>query len=63
MVNIIWIILVLFAIWFIYVLGTDIIKHKNNLEKVYKNLLGILKENTELKQYLPDVIKSILMLF
>jgi len=34
MVNIIWIILVLFAIWFIYVLGADIIKHKNNLEKV-----------------------------
>jgi uncharacterized membrane protein YfcA len=34
MVNVIWIILVLFAIWFIYVLGTDIIKHKNNLEKV-----------------------------
>ena len=31
MVNIIWIILVLFAIWFIYVLGADIIKHKNNL--------------------------------
>jgi len=34
MVNVIWIILVLFAIWFIYVLGADIIKHKNNLEKV-----------------------------
>ena len=34
MVNAIWIILVLFAIWFIYVLGADIIKHKNNLEKV-----------------------------
>jgi len=34
MVNIIWIILVLFAIWFIYILFTDIIMHKNNLEKV-----------------------------
>lgn len=34
MVNIIWIILVLFAIWFIYILFTDIIKHKNNFEKV-----------------------------
>ncbi|TRZ82369.1 MAG: sulfite exporter TauE/SafE family protein [Sediminibacterium sp.] len=42
MVNIIWIILVLFAIWFIYVLGTDIIKHKNNLEKVSWIKTGII---------------------
>ena len=42
MVNIIWIILVLFAIWFIYVLGTDIIKHKNNLEKVSWVKTGII---------------------
>jgi uncharacterized membrane protein YfcA len=42
MVNAIWIILVLFAIWFIYVLGTDIIKHKNNLEKVSWIKTGII---------------------
>ena len=42
MVNIIWVILVLFAIWFIYVLGTDIIKHKNNLEKVSWVKTGII---------------------
>ena len=42
MVNIIWIILVLFAIWFIYVLGVDIIKHKNNLEKVSWVKTGII---------------------
>jgi uncharacterized membrane protein YfcA len=42
MVNIIWIILVLFAIWFIYVLGADIIKHKNNLEKVSWVKTGII---------------------
>jgi uncharacterized membrane protein YfcA len=42
MVNVIWIILVLFAIWFIYVLGTDIIKHKNNLEKVSWVKTGII---------------------
>jgi uncharacterized membrane protein YfcA len=42
MVNVIWIILVLFAIWFIYVLGADIIKHKNNLEKVSWIKTGII---------------------
>jgi uncharacterized membrane protein YfcA len=42
MVNAIWIILVLFAIWFIYVLGTDINKHKNNLEKVSWVKTGII---------------------
>ncbi|MEI6151078.1 MAG: sulfite exporter TauE/SafE family protein [Chitinophagia bacterium] len=42
MVNAIWIILVLFAIWFIYVLGADIIKHKNNLEKVSWVKTGII---------------------
>ena len=42
MVNLIWIILVLFAIWFIYVLGADIIKHKNNLEKVSWVKTGII---------------------
>jgi len=34
MVNFIWVILVLFAIWFIYILTTDYLKHKNNLEDV-----------------------------
>ena len=34
MVNIIWIILVLFAVWFIYILATDIFKHKDELENV-----------------------------
>jgi uncharacterized membrane protein YfcA len=42
MVNAIWVILVLFAIWFIYVLGADIIKHKNNLEKVSWGKTGII---------------------
>ena len=42
MVNAIWIILVLFAIWFIYVFGADIIKHKNNLEKVSWVKTGII---------------------
>lgn len=42
MVNAIWVILVLFAIWFIYVLGADIIKHKNNLEKVSWVKTGII---------------------
>ena len=42
MVNVIWIILVLYAIWFIYVLGADIIKHKNNLEKVSWVKTGII---------------------
>jgi len=42
MVNVIWIILVLFAIWFIYVFGADIIKHKNNLEKVSWVKTGII---------------------
>lgn len=42
MVNAIWVILVLFAIWFIYVLGADIIKHKNNLEKVSWIKTGII---------------------
>jgi hypothetical protein len=41
-------------------LDTDPIR--NNLEKVYKNLLGLLKNNMEIKKYLPDVVKSILML-
>jgi hypothetical protein len=34
MVNFIWVILVLFAIWFIYILTTDYLKHKNELEDV-----------------------------
>lgn len=34
MVTITWVVLVLFAIWFIYVLASDIIQHKNSLEKV-----------------------------
>ena len=34
MVNIIWIILILFAVWFIYILATDVLKNKNNLENV-----------------------------
>jgi len=42
MVNAIWVILVLFAIWFIYVLGADIIKHKSNLEKVSWVKTGII---------------------
>jgi uncharacterized membrane protein YfcA len=34
MVNLIWIVLVLFSFWFIYVLATDIIKNKKNLENI-----------------------------
>ena len=34
MVNLIWIVLVLFSLWFIYVLASDIIKNKKNLENI-----------------------------
>jgi uncharacterized membrane protein YfcA len=34
MVNLIWIVLVLFSGWFIYVLASDIIKNKKNLENI-----------------------------
>ena len=34
MVNLIWVLLVLFSFWFIYVLATDIIKNKKNLENI-----------------------------
>lgn len=34
MVNIIWLILVVFALWFIYILGTDFLAHKDDLEDV-----------------------------
>ena len=34
MVNIIWLVLVLFALLYIYVFAVDIIKNRNNLENV-----------------------------
>lgn len=34
MVNIIWLILVVFALWFIYILVADFLKHKDDLEDV-----------------------------
>jgi uncharacterized membrane protein YfcA len=34
MVNLIWIVLILFSLWFIYVLASDIIKNKKNLENI-----------------------------
>ena len=34
MVNLIWILLVLFSFWFIYMLASDIIKNKKNLENI-----------------------------
>lgn len=34
MVNLIWIILILFSVWFIYVLASDIKKNKKNLENI-----------------------------
>ncbi len=34
MVNLIWIFLILFSLWFIYMLATDILKNKNNLEHI-----------------------------
>lgn len=34
MVNLIWIFLILFSLWFIYILATDILKNKNNLEHI-----------------------------
>ena len=34
MVNIIWMILVVFALWFIYILIIDFVKHKDELENV-----------------------------
>ncbi len=34
MVAITWIVLVILAIWFIYIFAVDILKNKNNLEKV-----------------------------
>ena len=34
MVNLIWIVLILFAVWFIYVLASDILKNKKNLENI-----------------------------
>ena len=34
MVNLIWFVLVLFSLWFIYVLASDIIKNKKNLENI-----------------------------
>ena len=34
MVNLIWIVLILFSVWFIYVLASDIIKNKKNLENI-----------------------------
>ena len=42
MVNIIWIVLVAFAIWFIYILTADFVKHKNNLEQVSWIKTGII---------------------
>ncbi|MFN5375888.1 MAG: hypothetical protein ACK492_06000, partial [Chitinophagaceae bacterium] len=34
MVNLIWIVLILFSVWFIYVLASDILKNKKNLENI-----------------------------
>lgn len=34
MVNVIWILLVIFSFWFIYMLASDIIKNKKNLENI-----------------------------
>lgn len=34
MVNLIWFVLVLFSLWFIYVLASDIVKNKKNLENI-----------------------------
>jgi uncharacterized membrane protein YfcA len=34
MVNLIWILLVVFSVWFIYMLASDIIKNKKNLENI-----------------------------
>ena len=34
MVNLIWMVLILFSLWFIYVLASDIIKNKKNLENI-----------------------------
>ncbi|MFM9910641.1 MAG: TSUP family transporter [Chitinophagaceae bacterium] len=42
MVTIIWILLILLAIWFGYVLFNDFIKHKNNLENVSWVKTGII---------------------
>lgn len=42
MINFIWIILILFAIWYVYVLTTDYLKHKNELENVSWIKTGVI---------------------
>jgi uncharacterized membrane protein YfcA len=42
MANIIWILLVLFSFWFIYILASDIIKHKKNLENISSVKTGVI---------------------
>ena len=42
MVNLIWILLVVFSFWFIYMLATDIIKNKKNLENISSVKTGVI---------------------
>ena len=42
MVNLIWILLVLFSFWFIYMLASDIIKNKKNLENISSVKTGVI---------------------
>jgi uncharacterized membrane protein YfcA len=42
MVNVIWILLVVFSFWFIYMLASDIIKHKKNLENISSIKTGVI---------------------
>lgn len=42
MINFIWVILILFAIWYVYVLTTDYLKHKNELENVSWIKTGVI---------------------
>jgi uncharacterized membrane protein YfcA len=42
MVNLIWILLVVFSFWFIYMLASDIIKNKKNLENISSVKTGVI---------------------
>lgn len=42
MVNVIWILLVVFSFWFIYMLASDVIKHKKNLENISSVKTGVI---------------------
>jgi uncharacterized membrane protein YfcA len=42
MVNVIWILLVVFSFWFIYMLASDIIKNKKNLENISSVKTGVI---------------------